>query len=403
MTRAFHKYVVLDFAVALSVSRQIDCLCCQGDLCSSGQRRGDLRSPGQQRGGVATYPRRADGAPRLPRGRPVEGATSWARGTSGEAVGRGRRAAPPPSCRGDLCLPGHRRGGVATGPRRPDDAFYPPREAASSTAPRSGPVGRAERRLAAVGGRRQLRAVGSTSARPGSGGVAPRLGPGAPMTSTTPREAALSTALRSGPVGRAGRRPDVTGGGWLSRAARATSAHLGGDGARPSSARGVPASPRGPTETTPSTAKRAAAARRARQRCAVPERPRRLASTGGSSWGRGANTADPRAASTATPSGRPVREAATRLGGRARATAARGEGRRRRAWRGSGAIVLTGSGRLPHVPQGTVRGGSVLQEVSLEYSQVEENKTWSERQLVLFLDRTSFQHFLSAGFISVPS
>ena len=57
------------------------------------------------------------------------------------------------------------------------------------------------------------------------------------------------------------------------------------------------------------------------------ERPRRLASTGWSSGSRGTNTADPRAAVTATMMGGQASETATAFWGRGGATSVRGEPR----------------------------------------------------------------------------
>ena len=120
----------------------------------------------------------------------------------------------------------------------------------------------------------------------------------------------------------------------MSRASGPVSARPGGNGARSRSARGALTLLPEPPEAALTTAERAVAARRVRWRCAVRERPRRLASTGRSSRGCGANTADPRAASTARMTGGRASKTGTAFEDRDGATAARGEWRGNRAWPG---------------------------------------------------------------------
>ena len=105
-------------------------------------------------------------------------------------------------------------GGMAASRSIPDVRTTPtaPRESALSTALHAGPAGQAEGRLDAAGGRRSSQTVGTTSAHPIVAGRRPgrSLAPG--RRPPPPQEAAPSTAPRAGPVGRAEGQSDSAGG-----------------------------------------------------------------------------------------------------------------------------------------------------------------------------------------------
>ena len=108
-------------------------------------------------------------------------------------------------------------------------------------------------------------------------------------------------------------------------ATAATSLRPGGGVAPSLSSRGAPVTLPAPPEAAPSTATRPAAVRRAQTRRAVAEKRRRRSRTGGCFRGCGGGADDPRTTSAAMgASGRPGEDVAG-FGGRAGATAARGE------------------------------------------------------------------------------
>ena len=172
----------------------------------------------------------------------------------------------------------HPGDGGAASPSAPSALTTPPAppETTPSTAPPPGTVGRVGRPSESAERRRRLRGPGATSPRPGGGGAASPSSRGALATPPAPPEAAPSTAPRPGPVGREGRPSEAQERRRRLRCSGATSRRPGGDGAASSSSRGAMATPPAPPEAAPSTAPRPGPVGREGRRSEPQERRRRL-------------------------------------------------------------------------------------------------------------------------------